>query len=146
MPERNPYMKAAQNNLPTKPYQITFLPMGVKVQVDPDKLPYTRNGKVGSILEISGSVEQDGVEIEHSCGGVCACSTCHVIVREGIAGCSEPDDEELDQLEEAPGLEMNSRLACQCVPDGSCNLVVEVPNWNRNAVKEDPHDPLSQDS
>lgn len=136
----NPYMKATQDKLPTQPYKITFMPMGVTVQVEPDKLPYSRNGKVGSILEISGAVIEKGVEIEHSCGGVCACATCHVIVREGLASCSQPTDDELDQLEEAPGLEMNSRLACQCVPDGTCDLVVDVPGWNRNAVKEEPHE------
>jgi 2Fe-2S ferredoxin len=77
--------------------------------------------------------------MEHTCGGVCACSTCHSIVRQGLASCSEATEEEEDQLEEAPGLTIQSRLSCQCVPDGTMDLVVEIPAWNRNAVKETPH-------
>jgi 2Fe-2S ferredoxin len=45
----------------------------------------------------------------------------------------------LDQLEEAPGTSIKSRLGCQCVPDGTRDIVVEIPAWNRNAVKETPH-------
>ena len=89
-----------------------------------------------SILELA---EKHGIDIDHACGGVCACSTCHVIVRQGIEACGEPTDDELDQLEKAPGLEQNSRLGCQCVPNGSSDLVVEIPNWNRNLVSEAPH-------
>jgi 2Fe-2S ferredoxin len=77
-----------------------------------------------------------GVEIDHACGGVCACSTCHVIVREGFETLSEGTEEEDDQLEKAPGLTPKSRLACQAVPDGTKDLVVEIPNWNRNLVRE----------
>lgn len=74
-----------------------------------------------------------------ACGGVCACSTCHVIVREGYNSCNEPNEPEEDMLENAPGLKPTSRLSCQAVPDGSEDLVVEIPEWNRNLVKEPPH-------
>jgi 2Fe-2S ferredoxin len=77
--------------------------------------------------------------LDHACGGVCACSTCHVIVHEGLESCNEPTDAELDQLDEAPGLTAKSRLGCQCVPDGSCDLVVEIPEWNKNFAKEAEH-------
>jgi len=77
--------------------------------------------------------------LDHACGGVCACSTCHVIVREGLESCNEPTDAELDQLDDAPGLEVKSRLGCQCVPDGTCDLVVEIPEWNKNFAKEAEH-------
>ena len=90
----------------------------------------------GSILDIS---EAAGVELDHSCGGVCACSTCHVIVREGLASCNEPTDDELDQLEEARGVTIESRLGCQCVPNGTCDVVIEIPGWNRNLVREESH-------
>ena len=80
-----------------------------------------------------------GIEMEHTCGGVCACSTCHVMVKQGLASCNEATEDEEDQLEEAPGITIQSRLACQCVPDGSMDVVVEIPAWNRNAVKETPH-------
>ena len=71
-----------------------------------------------------------------ACGGVCACSTCHCIVKEGIETCSDMSDAEEDELSYAPGLTPKSRLSCQTVPSGQKNLVVEVPNWNRNAVRE----------
>ena len=77
-----------------------------------------------------------GIDVEHACGGVCACSTCHVVVKEGLDTCNEATDDELDQLDEAPAITLQSRLSCQCVPDGSTNLVVEIPEWNKNLVKE----------
>ncbi|MFG0304639.1 MAG: 2Fe-2S iron-sulfur cluster-binding protein [Phycisphaerales bacterium JB040] len=84
---------------------------------------------------------ENGINIEHSCGGVCACSTCHVYVESGMDRLAEPTEEEDDRVEEAPGLQINSRLSCQCEierADGE-PIVVRVPAWNRNAVKEVPH-------
>lgn len=133
---QNPFLKSQGAPKPTNPYSITFLPNNVTVQVDPAKVPYSRDGLPGSILEIALA---HGVDIDHACGGVCACSTCHVIVREGVESCQEATDDELDQLDNAPGLTPKSRLACQAVPDGTRDLVVEVPNWNRNLVSEEHH-------
>jgi ferredoxin, 2Fe-2S len=62
-----------------------------------------------------------------------------VIVREGLDTCNEISDDEDEMLDEAPGLTMKSRLACQCIADGSEDLVVEIPAWNRNLVKEGTH-------
>lgn len=129
----NPYIAPAKIKMPRKKYRIKFMPEGKVFEVDPSKLPYDRTGLSGSILDIS---SEAGAFIDHSCGGVCACSTCHVIVREGLESCNEPTDDELDQLDQARGLTTESRLACQCVPDGTCDLVVEVPTWNRNLVQE----------
>lgn len=81
----------------------------------------------------------NGVNIEHSCGGVCACSTCHVFIEKGMDQVSEPTEAEEDRVEEAPGLQLNSRLSCQCEVEGDGPIVVRVPAWNRNAVKEIPH-------
>lgn len=80
-----------------------------------------------------------GINIEHACGGVCACSTCHVYVEKGMECLTSASEAEEDRVEEAPGLQRNSRLACQCeiVKDGE--IVFRVPSWNRNAVKEVPH-------
>ena len=114
-------------------FRISFLPLGQTVEVDSAEFPYGQRGRPGSILDVA---MHFGIDIDHACGGVCACSTCHVIVREGLASCGEPSDEEEDQLDDAYGLTPLSRLACQCVPDGSADLVVEVPGWNRNAVRE----------
>ena len=134
----NPYIEKPEAVLPTRRYRIKFILGESKeersVEVDPAKIPYERTGQPGSILEIALG---NGVEIDHSCGGVCACSTCHVIVQQGLESCSEATDDELDMVETARGVTTESRLACQCIPNGSCQLlVVEVPAWNRNLVKE----------
>lgn len=129
----NPFIKPVEAKLPTRPYTITFLPQNETVVIDPSKLPYARDGQPGSILEIALG---HGIDIDHACGGVCACSTCHVIVRQGLDSIPEATEDEEDQLDNAPGLTPQSRLACQAVPDGSVDLVVEVPNWNRNLAKE----------
>ncbi|MEL6330022.1 MAG: 2Fe-2S iron-sulfur cluster-binding protein [Planctomycetota bacterium] len=83
----------------------------------------------------------NGINIEHACGGVCACSTCHVYVEQGMDRLSEATEAEDDRVEEAPGLQRNSRLSCQCdiEAEGDGPIVVRVPAWNRNAVKEVPH-------
>lgn len=82
---------------------------------------------------------EQGVELDHACGGVCACSTCHVKVKLGFDCFPEASDEELDQLDEARDVGLDSRLACQAklerVPDGGTVEVV-VPSWNVNIVKE----------
>jgi 2Fe-2S ferredoxin len=134
----NPYIVKPEAELPTRPYRIKFILGDTKeehiVEVDPAKIPYERTGLPGSILEIALG---NGDEIDHSCGGVCACSTCHVIVQQGLESCSEATDDELDMVETARGVTTESRLACQCIPNGKCELlVVEVPAWNKNMVKE----------
>ena len=98
-----------------------------------DEISTEGDGLPGSILNTALSA---GIEMDHSCGGVCACSTCHVIVRQGLDSCNEATDDEEDMLDLAPGLEPQSRLACQCVPDGSQDIIVEIPEWNRNLVSE----------
>lgn len=132
----NPYIEATETKLPEQKYKITFLPMQETIEVDPSKLPYTREGLPGSILEIA---QGHDIDIDHACGGVVACSTCHVIVREGGASCQEASESEEDMLDLAPGLTPDSRLSCQAVPNGTCDLVVEIPDWNRNMVKEAHH-------
>ena len=133
MAGHNPYITPADVHPPKTRYRVTFLPMNTTFEVDPERLPYGRTGEPGSLLDIALAA---GIEVDHACGGVCACSTCHLIVREGLESCNEATDDELDQLEEARGLTTESRLGCQCVPDGSRDVVVEVPSWNRNMVKE----------
>ncbi|MBL8876358.1 MAG: 2Fe-2S iron-sulfur cluster binding domain-containing protein [Phycisphaerae bacterium] len=95
------------------------------------KAPKTR-----TLLELA---LENGINIEHACGGVCACSTCHVHVEEGMKFLTESTEAEEDRVEEAPGLSRNSRLSCQCEIIGDGPIVVRVPAWNRNAVKEVPH-------
>src|SRR5207249_27849 len=113
----NSYIKPSDAEPPKKKYRLTVLPLNKVIEVDPSQVPYGRTGLPGSILDIALS---HGISIDHSCGGVCACATCHVIVKEGLGSCNDATDDELDQLEEARGLTMESRLSCQCVPNGSC--------------------------
>ena len=131
----NPYIEQIEAKIATQPFTVTLkTPEEEKViEVMPSKIPYGETGQPGSVLDIAMGA---GLDIEHACGGVCACSTCHVIVKEGLDSCNEATDDELDQLDEAPAITLQSRLACQCVPDGTQNLVVEVPEWNKNLVKE----------
>jgi len=132
---QNPYIGELEIQLPTKKYKVTFLPMNKTVEVDPQKLGEAHDGLTGSILDIALT---NGIEIDHACGGVCACSTCHVVFKEGGETCNEAVEEEDDMLENAPGLRPTSRLSCQAVPNGSKDVVVEIPDWNRNLARE-PH-------
>lgn len=130
---QNPYIQDAEVELPTRKYKITFLPMNVTVEVDPEELPYGDHGLPGSVLDIA---MKHGIDLDHACGGVCACSTCHVVVREGLNTCNEAGDEEEDQLDDAYGLTPQSRLGCQCIPNGKNDIIVEIPQWNRNLSRE----------
>lgn len=128
----NPYIKPANVKPPKKKYRITFSNLNRTVEVDPSDTPQA-TGLPLSILDVA---LRNGIEIDHACGGVVACSTCHVHVKDGFKTCSEAGEAELDMLDLAPDLKHNSRLACQCVPNGDQDIVVEIPTWNRNLVKE----------
>lgn len=136
----NPYIVNPQAPKPSRPFSVTFIDeeTGEKheVFVDPETFEFGHLGQDGSLLDIA---TEAGVEINHSCGGVCACSTCHVHVQQGLETCSKSTDDEEDELDKAPGLSPESRLACQCVPNGTRDLVVLIPKWNRNQVKEGHH-------
>ncbi|MFN0207084.1 MAG: 2Fe-2S iron-sulfur cluster-binding protein [Planctomycetota bacterium] len=121
---------------PSQTYQITYLPADITIDVDPAKIPYDRHGQPGSVLEIALA---HGIDIDHACGGVAACSTCHVIVKDGYNSIPEPTDREQDYLDMAPGLTATSRLACQAVPSGKCKVTIQVPDWNRNHAREPAH-------
>ncbi len=116
-----------------KKYKITFLPMKVTVEVDPEKIPYGHDGRPGSILDVALA---HNINFNHNCGGVCACSTCHVMVREGLSSIPKARENEEDRLDQVPGLTPKSRLACQAVPTGERDLIVEIPARNRNPAKE----------
>lgn len=77
----------------------------------------------------------NGVELEHACDQVCACTTCHVIVREGFRSLSAMEDNEEDMLDRAWGLEPDSRLACQAIL-GQVDVTVEIPKYSINHAKE----------
>ncbi|AMO99177.1 ferredoxin, 2Fe-2S type, ISC system [Collimonas arenae] len=75
------------------------------------------------------------IEIEHACEKSCACTTCHVVVREGFASLGELDEKEEDLLDMAWGLEATSRLSCQAIV-GEEDLVVEIPKYTINHASE----------
>jgi 2Fe-2S ferredoxin len=113
--------------------KVTFLPANVTIEFDLESLPYQGHGQPKSLLDVA---LNHGFHLEHACGGSCACTTCHVVVKEG-AGCISPmEDDEADRLDMAADLQLNSRLGCQArfVTDGE--VVVEIPSWNRNYVSE----------
>ncbi|MDR2837816.1 MAG: ISC system 2Fe-2S type ferredoxin [Azonexus sp.] len=78
---------------------------------------------------------EKGIDLDHACEMSCACTTCHVIVREGFKTLNPAEVEEEDLLDKAWGLEPNSRLGCQAIV-GQTPLVVEIPRYNLNMAKE----------
>ncbi len=77
----------------------------------------------------------NGIDIEHACEKSCACTTCHVYIREGFDALEESTEEEDDLLDKAWGLEPDSRLSCQAVV-GDTELVIEIPKYTINMVSE----------
>lgn len=104
-------------------------------------LPHVELCPEGAVLEaevgesICDTLLENGIDIEHACEKSCACTTCHVIVREGFASLNEADELEEDMLDKAWGLEPNSRLSCQAVV-ANTPLVVEIPRYTINMVSE----------
>jgi len=113
--------------------RVTFLPEGKTVEFEFGALPYEHHGKPMSFLDVA---ENNNIFLDHACGGVCACSTCHVLIKSGASGLTEADDDELDRLDMAADQQLNSRLGCQAVITRPGEYVVEIPSWNRNYVTE----------
>jgi 2Fe-2S ferredoxin len=104
-------------------------------------LPHIELCPDGAVIEaragesICQNLLENGIAIEHACEMSCACTTCHVIVREGF-GQLEPSEElEDDMLDKAWGLEPNSRLSCQTIVNET-PLVIEIPRYSINMAKE----------
>ncbi len=104
-------------------------------------LPHEEICPEGAVIEaekgttICDAALANGIEIEHACEKSCACTTCHVIVREGYDSLSEASDTEEDMLDKAWGLEPESRLSCQAQV-GDKDLVIEIPKYTINMVSE----------
>ncbi|MFO8155635.1 MAG: ISC system 2Fe-2S type ferredoxin [Thiohalospira sp.] len=86
-------------------------------------------------ITICDAALENDIPIEHACEKSCACTTCHVIVREGFDSLNEASEDEEDMLDKAWGLEPESRLSCQAVVDSE-DLVVEIPRYTINMVSE----------
>lgn len=121
--------------------RVTFRPEGKTVEFPFGTLPYDGHGEPMSVLDVA---ENYGIFLDHACGGVCACTTCHVHVTEGARGLSEPEEKELDRMDMAPGLQLNSRLGCQAVIEKPGAYVVEIPAWNKNYVQEGKPAPVKK--
>jgi 2Fe-2S ferredoxin len=77
----------------------------------------------------------NGIEIEHACEMSCACTTCHVVVKEGFASLGEPDEAEEDLLDRAWGLTPTSRLSCQAILSDR-DVTIEIPKYSINHARE----------
>ena len=104
-------------------------------------LPHHEICPEGAVIEaeqgesVCDALLRNDIEIEHACEMSCACTTCHVIVREGFDSLGEADELEEDYLDKAWGLEPESRLSCQAQV-GDTNLVVEIPRYTINHASE----------
>jgi 2Fe-2S ferredoxin len=104
-------------------------------------LPHVELCPDGTVIDAAAGISLcdallgNGVDIEHACEKSCACTTCHVIVREGFDDLVPSEEKEDDLLDKAWGLEPNSRLSCQ-VMLGGADLVIEIPKYTINMAKE----------
>jgi 2Fe-2S type ferredoxin (ISC system) len=104
-------------------------------------LPHAEYAPDGKSIEASAGTSlceamlEHGVEIEHACELSCACTTCHVIVREGFKSLGEMDESEEDLLDRAWGLEPTSRLSCQAIVSNQ-DVTIEIPKYSINHAKE----------
>ena len=108
--------------------KITVLP-------HPEYAPAGADIDVPAGTTICDALLDNGVDIEHACGKVGACTTCHVIIRAGFASLNQVDDNEEDMLDRAWGLEPTSRLSCQAIVADAA-LLVEIPRYSLNLAKE----------
>ena len=107
----------------------------VRLLPHPDLCPEGREIEIHRGVSLCEILLKAGVAIEHACEMVAACSTCHVYVREGGDSLAGPDDNEEDQLDNAWGLEAQSRLSC-CVRLQDTDITVEFPRHTRNHARE----------
>lgn len=104
-------------------------------------LPHVELCPDGAVIEaeegksICENLLANEIELDHACEMSCACTTCHVIVREGFAALEPSDEVEDDLLDKAWGLEPNSRLSCQAIVNDT-PLVIEIPRYSINMAKE----------
>ena len=104
-------------------------------------LPHPEYALQGATLETDANTTvcdvllEHGVEIEHACGKVGACTTCHVVIAQGFDSLNPTSEQEDDMLDRAWGLQPTSRLSCQAIV-GNADLVVEIPKYSINQVKE----------
>jgi 2Fe-2S ferredoxin len=100
------------------------------IEFDPARAPFQHDGRPGSILDV---LLAHGIPLEHACGGNCACTTCHVIVKAGGNALTPNEEDEDDMLDMAPGLTPTSRLGCQAVVvDPDAEITIVIPRYTIN--------------
>lgn len=100
------------------------------IEFDPREAPFQHDGRPASILDV---LLGHGVHLEHACGGSCACTTCHVVVKKGFDKLTPSEEDEDDLLDKAVGLTPTSRLGCQAVvTDPDAVIEVLVPRYTVN--------------
>ena len=107
----------------------------IKVLPHEQLCPEGKTFEVSSGAQLCKALLDQHIELEHACEMSCACTTCHVIVREGFASLNALDETEEDLLDRAWGLEHQSRLSCQAIV-GQTPLVIEIPKYTINHAKE----------
>ena len=132
----NPYIEEVKYTPATKKYKVTFLPSG--------KTDRSRSGK--SSLRPQRPSRQHprhfrGLQRASTTPAAASAPAPRATssFKQGLESCNEATDAELDELDEAPGITPKSRLGCQTVPDGTTDIVVEIPEWNKNYAKEADH-------
>jgi 2Fe-2S ferredoxin len=109
--------------------KVTFLPLNQSIEFDLQRLPYKDHGRPRSLLDVALNF---GIPLQHVCGGNCACTTCHVLVKKGQECLSRMAEGEEDRLDLTADLTLQSRLGCQAVIEREGEIVVEIPARNRN--------------
>ena len=109
--------------------------VSIKILPHPEYCPEGVQIKAQRGMSICEALLDNGINIEHACDMSCACTTCHVIVRQGFSSLNEAQEEEEDLLDKAWGLEPHSRLGCQALV-AQQDLVIEIPRYTINHAKE----------
>ena len=107
----------------------------IKILPHPEYCPEGAEISASAGTSICEALLEHDIPIEHACEMSCACTTCHVIVREGFDSLNPPDEDEEDLLDRAWGLTPQSRLSCQAIV-GARDLTVEIPKYSINHAKE----------
>ena len=107
----------------------------IDVLPHPEICPEGKTFEAETGVSICDNLLNHDIEIEHACEKSCACTTCHVIVREGLSSLSPSSEDEDDLLDRAWGLTPRSRLSCQAIVADE-KLVVEIPRYTINYAKE----------
>lgn len=108
--------------------KVTILP-------HPELAPNGAEVNIPNGTSICDALLDNKIDIEHACGKVGACTTCHVIIRSGFSSVGDASEDEEDILDRAWGVEPHSRLSCQAIV-ADADLTVEIPRYSINHAKE----------